>query len=96
MAFELQSKVPSGKEVTYVFIILFIYLTKSYNKRIVESIIFKIVITANSMIKMKKKKQKKNKPKKNLRMGFITEWEVVIFIMILLLFQRVNLKYKLV
>ena len=57
-----------------------------YNKRIVESIIFKIVITAPSMIKTNK----------NLRIGFIIEWEVVIFIMMLLLFHHVNLKYKLV
>ena len=90
MAFELQSKVPSGKETTYVFIILFIYLTKSYNKRIVESIIFKIVITAHSMIKVKHRK------KKHLSIGFTIEWEVVIFVMILLLFHHVNLKYKLV
>ena len=63
-------------------------ISNSYNKRIVESIIFKIVITAHFMIKVKHKK--------TLRIGFIIEWEVVIFIMILLLFHHVNLKYKLV
>ena len=47
-----------------------------YNKRIVESIIFKIVITAQSMIKVKHKR--------TIRIGFITEWEVVILIMTLL------------
>ena len=60
-------------------------------KRIVifnKSIIFKIAITAHSMIK----KNNSN----NLRIGFIIEWEVVIFIMILLLFHHVSLKYKLV
>ena len=36
------------------------------------------------------------KVKQNPRIGFIIEWEVVIFIMMLLLFHHVNLKYKLV
>ena len=63
---------------------------QNQNKRIVESIIFKIVITAHSMIKIKHKR--------NIffRIGFIIEWEVVIFIMVLLLFDNVNIKYKLV
>ena len=38
----------------------------------------------------------KVKHNKNLRIGFIIEWEVVIFIITLLLFHHVNLKYKLV
>ena len=48
-----------------------------------------MVATAHFMIKVKHKKNP-------LRIGFIIEWEVVIFIMILLLFHHVNLKYKLV
>ena len=63
---------------------------QNQNKRIVESIIFKIVITAHSMIKIKHKRNI------SFRIGFIIEWEVVIFIMILSLFHHVNLKYKLV
>ena len=42
------------------------------------------------MIKVKQKKLT------SFRIGFIIEWEVAIFIMILLLFHNVNLKYKLV
>ena len=49
-----------------------------------------MVITAHSKIKVKHKK------KHTLTIGFVIEWEVVIFIMILLLFHHVNLKFKLV
>ena len=40
----------------------------------------------------------KVKPKRNIsfKIGFIMEWELVMFTMILLLFRNVNLKYKLV
>ena len=44
------------------------------------------------MIKVKKQQQQKNP----LRIGFVIEWEAVIFIMILLLSHHVNLNYKLV
>ena len=94
-------KFPFNLGSIYLFIYLNLFLligindikiyqipTTSYNKRIVESIIFKIVITAHSMIKVKHKR--------TIRIGFITEWEVVILIMTLLLFHNVNLKYKLV
>ena len=63
---------------------------QNQKKRIVESIIFKIAITAHSMIKIKHKRNI------SFRIGFIIEWEVVIFIMVLLLFDNVNIKYKLV